>query len=78
MADEKLSFFEKIKSKEERALRQDFINKKNQEMTTMLVIFYVAWIGAGIYIVDFLHTGNIRTLALLAWSFSILIPCLWK
>ena len=78
MADEKLSFFEKIKSKEEKALRQDFINQKNKEVTTLLIIFYVMWIGAGVYILDFLHSGNIRTLALLAWSFSILIPCLWK
>ena len=76
--DSKLSFFDKIKIKEEKAKRADELNKKNRELTLMLSIFYICWIGCGIYLLDFTSYSAQRTIELFAWSFAILIPIVWK
>ena len=76
--DSKLSFFDKIKIKEEKAKRADELNKKNRELTLMLSIFYICWIECGIYLLDFTSYSTQRTIELFAWSFAILIPIVWK
>ena len=78
MVDKEPSFLEKIKAKEEKAKLQDEINKKNEEISTLLVIFYITWIAAGAYLIDYMHSSNARVIFLLVWSFSFLLPLTWK
>ena len=78
MVEKEPSFLEKIKAKEEKAKIADQINKKNEEISTLLVIFYITWIAAGVYLIDYMHSSNARVIFLLVWSFSFLLPLTWK
>lgn len=78
MEEKKSSFFDTIKAKEEKAQRADQINKKNQELSTLLIIFYVTWVAAGVYLVDFMTDAHLKIGLLFVWSFAILLPLMWK
>lgn len=78
MEEKESSFFDTIKAKEEKAQRADQINKKNQELSILLIIFYVTWVAAGVYLVDFMTDAHLRIGLLFVWSFSVLLPLMWK
>lgn len=72
------SFEEKIKLREEKARIGDEIRKKNKEITTFLIIFFILWISIGVFLIDWVGAGLSKDLYLLLWAFSILLPFTFK
>ena len=75
---DEISFEERIKLREAKAKIGDEIRKKNKEITTFLIIFFILWISIGVFLIDWISAGLNKDLYLLLWAFSILLPFAFK